>query len=337
MTPALEPAEAAAPPAWYVRAVPTSPWVRFLARRLGRLVLSLYVVVTASFLMIHLVPGDPVRSALGINAPQDLVAARRESLGLNDPLLTQYADYLRGVLTGDLGTSMISNLPVSTIIGDRLPSTASLGALAFVAVMLIAIPLGLAMAVLTRSGRRPGSELGFTSTAAAVSAIPDFLLAVGFIFVFGVSLNWLPVAGRGGAESYILPVLALALGPALALSRILRVEALRVMGEDFVRTARAKRLRVRRIYLRHVFPNALTAMLTIGGLLLGAMLIGTVLVENVFAWPGLGMTIVSAITQKDYPLVQGTILVYGAAVLLLNLLVDILLAITDPRSTIRES
>jgi len=330
---ALEPA----PPARYVGAVPTNPWVRFLARRLGRLVLSLYVVVTASFLMIHLVPGDPVRAALGLNAPPDLVAARRESLGLNDPLLTQYADYLWGVLTGDLGTSMISNLPVATIIGDRLPSTAALGVLAFGTVMLIAIPLGLGMAVLTRSGRRRGSELGFTSTAASVSAIPDFLLAVGFIFVFGVTLDLLPVAGRGGPESFILPVLALALGPALALSRILRVEALRVLGEDFVRTARAKRLRVRRIYLRHVFPNALTAMLTIGGLLLGAMLVGTVLVENVFAWPGLGMTIVSAITQKDYPLVQGTILVYGAAVLLLNLLVDIMLALTDPRSTIRES
>lgn len=326
-------------PGWLraTRARVDHPWARFLLRRLGRLVVSLAILVTASFLMIHLIPGDPVRGALGISAPVELVEARREALGLNDPLPVQYWSYLRGLATGDLGRSMISNLPVSTVIGDRLPATATLGGLAFVTVMLVAIPLGLGMAVLTRAGRRRGTELGFTGTAAAVSAIPEFLLAVGLIFGFGVTLAWLPVAGRSGPDSYLLPVLALSLGPALALARILRVEALRVLGEDYVRTARAKRLPQRLIYRRHVFPNALTALVTIGGVLLGSMLVGTVLVENVFAWPGLGFTIVNSILQKDYPLVQGVVLVYGAAVLLINLLVDVLLAIVDPRSTIRET
>jgi ABC-type dipeptide/oligopeptide/nickel transport system permease component len=313
------------------------PWMRFLARRFGRLTVSLFVLVTAAFLMIHLVPGDPVRAALGLSAPVELVEARREALGLNDPIFVQYGNYLAGLVNGDLGTSMFSNQSVAGVIADRLPNTALLGGLAFVAVLTIAIPLGLGMAVVTRAGRRRGAELGFTATGAVMSAIPEFLVGVALVAVFGVTLGWFPVAGMSGGTSLVLPVLALSLGPAMALARILRVEALRVLSEDFVRTARAKRLPRRVINRRHVFPNALTSMVTIGGLLLSAMIIGTVLVENVFAWPGLGMTIVGSILQKDYPLVQGIVLVYGAAVLLVNLLVDVLLAITDPRSTIRES
>ncbi|WP_420814346.1 ABC transporter permease [Jiangella ureilytica] len=313
-----------------------NPWARFLLRRTGRLLVSLAVLVTLAFLMIHLIPGDPVRAALGVTAPPDLVEARREALGLNDPIGVQLADYVRALFAGDLGTSMTSGVSVSETIGQRLPATASLAVAAFVVVMLAAVPLGLAMAVLTRGGRRRGAELGFTSTSAVGAAIPEFLLAVGLVFVFGVTLGWFPVAGRGDAASYVLPVVALALGPALLMARIVRVEALAVMDEDFVRTARAKRLPPLRVHLRHVFPNALTSTLTIGGLLLSGMIVGTVLVENVFAWPGMGMTIVSSILAKDYPVVQGIVLVYGAAVLLVNLVVDVLLALADPRSTIRE-
>ncbi len=314
-----------------------NPWARFLVRRFIRLAASVAVLVTLSFLMIHLIPGDPVRAALGVTAPPDLVEARRESLGLNDPLPVQYVSYLRGLVTGDLGISMISGVPVADTIGQRLPATVSLAVPAFVVVMLIAIPLGLGMAVLTRGGRRRGAELGFTSTGAVLAAIPEFMLAVGLVFVFGVTLSVLPVAGRGGAASYILPVIALSLGPAMLVARIVRVEALGVLGADYVRTARAKRLPPWRVYLRHAFPNAVTSTLTIGGLLLSGMIIGTVLVENVFAWPGMGMTIVSSILAKDYPLVQGIVLVYGAIVLLVNLVVDLLLAAVDPRSTIRDA
>nr|WP_203416219.1 ABC transporter permease [Jiangella ureilytica] len=326
----------AAPATSAVAAWVGNPWARFLLRRTGRLLVSLAVLVTLAFLMIHLIPGDPVRAALGVTAPPDLVEARREALGLNDPIGVQLADYVRALFAGDLGTSMTSGVSVSETIGQRLPATASLAVAAFVVVMLAAVPLGLAMAVLTRGGRRRGAELGFTSTSAVGAAIPEFLLAVGLVFVFGVTLGWFPVAGRGDAASYVLPVVALALGPALLMARIVRVEALAVMDEDFVRTARAKRLPPLRVHLRHVFPNALTSTLTIGGLLLSGMIVGTVLVENVFAWPGMGMTIVSSILAKDYPVVQGIVLVYGAAVLLVNLVVDVLLALADPRSTIRE-
>lgn len=313
------------------------PWVRFGVRRGGRLVVSLWALVSASFLMIHLIPGDPVRSALGPAASQALVEARRESLGLNDPLWEQYWHFLRNLVTGDLGTSITTGLPVSDVIGDRLPATVQLAVLAFVVAVGIAVPAGLVMGVLTRAGRRPRAELGFTSVSVMLAAVPEFLVAVGLVYVFAVKLAWFPVAGRGTASSYVLPVLSLAIGPAAVLARICRVELLAVLQTDYLRTARAKRLPSATIYLRHALPNAVTATITLGGLLLGGMVAGTVLVENVFGWPGLGSTIVSSILAKDFPLVQGVVLVYGVGVLLVNLAVDVALALLDPRSTIRES
>jgi len=311
-------------------------WVRFAVRRTGRLLVSVWVLITASFLMIHVIPGDPVRAALGPTAPADLVRARRASLGLDDPLLTQYLHYLRGVFTGDLGTSMTSQLPVSELISQRLPATLALAVLAFLAAVAIAIPVGAVMGALTRGGRARRSELAFTSTSMVLGTIPEFLLGVVLVYVFAVNLGWFPVAGRGGPSSYVLPVLSLAVAPAAALARILRVDMVSVLQADFVRTARAKRLPAAAIYLKHALPNALTASLTLCGLLLSSLVAGTVLVENVFAWPGLGSTIVASILDKDYPTVQGIVLVYGAGVLVINLLVDVALALLDPRSVIRE-
>ncbi|MGH4001808.1 MAG: ABC transporter permease [Pseudonocardiaceae bacterium] len=314
-----------------------SAWLSFALRRGARFVLSLWVLVTAAFLMIHLVPGDPVRAALGMDAPADLVVARREALGLDDPLLTQYWLYIRNLFAGDLGTSLGSGEPVSTLVLDRLGATIQLAVLAFVSAVVVAIPAGVAVAVATRAGRRRGTELVFAASSVLAAAIPEFLLAVGLVYVFAVKLAWVPVAGAGTVSSYVLPVLALAVGPAAILVRIIRVEMLAVLEDDFIRTARAKRLTARRIYLCHALPNALTATLTLGGLMLTTMVVGTVLVENVFAWPGLGARIVQSITSKDYPVVQAIVLVYGTLVLLVNLLVDVALALLDPRSSIREA
>jgi peptide/nickel transport system permease protein len=312
-------------------------WVRFAIRRLGRLLISLWVLVTASFLMIHLIPGDPVRASLGISAPVSLVNARREALGLNDPIWLQYVHYLRGLFTGDFGVSMTSQLPVSDVIAERLPATVQLAVLAFTVAIAVAIPLGVLMGVRTRNGRGRRSELAFTSSSVVLGTIPDFFLGVALVYVFGVHLGWLPVAGRSGPDSYVLPVVSLAVGPAVVLARIVRVEMVAVLQADYVRTARAKRLRAPAIYFRHALPNALTSSITLGGLLLSALVAGTVLVENVFAWPGLGSTIVQSILAKDYPVVQAIVLVYGTGVLLVNLAVDVALALLDPRSTIRES
>jgi peptide/nickel transport system permease protein len=314
-----------------------NPWVSFTARRLGRFVVSLWVLVTAAFLMIQLVPGDPVRSALGLTAPADLVEAKRRSLGLDEPLLTQYWHFLQGILTGDLGTSITTDLPVADTISQRFPATMLLAGAAFLVVAIVAIPLGTTMAALTRGGRRRGVEVAFTGISIVVAAVPGFLIAVCLVYVFAVRLTWLPVAGINGPSSYVLPVLALAIGPTAVMTRLVRIEVLSVLAHDYIRTARAKRLVSRRLYLRHAVPNALTATLTVGGLLLTGMVAGTVFVENVFAWPGLGSTIAQSILAKDYPVVQGTILVYGSLVLVVNLAVDVLLGMLDPRSTIRDS
>lgn len=313
-----------------------STWVRFAGRRASRLVVSLWVLVTASFLMIHLIPGDPVRGALGPTAPAALVASRRAALGLDEPILVQYLHYAGGLLTGDLGISLVSQLPVAQVIAQRLPATLELAVLAFVLALVLAIPLGVVVGSLARRRRGRAAELAFSSTTVVVGAVPEFLLGVGLVYVFGVQLGLLPVAGRSTAGSYVLPVLALALGPAAALARIMRVDVVAVLDMDYVRTARAKRLPAARVLLVHALPNALTATLTLGGLLLTSLVAGTVLVENVFAWPGLGSTIVASILGKDYPLVQGVVLVYGAGVLLVNTAVDVALALIDPRSAIRE-
>lgn len=317
--------------------VARSPWARFLLRRSARLAGSLAALVVAAFALIHLVPGDPVRASLGLTAPPELVQARRTLLGLDRPLPEQFWSYLTGLTHGDLGQSMSSGLPVASIIADRFPSTAELAVLAFLLTMVVALPLGMALGVATRDGRRRGLELGFITCSNLLLAIPNFLLAVGGVTLFAVALQALPVAGREGPSSYVLPVVALAAGPTASLALIVRVETLRVLRQDYMRTARAKRLPARLLYLRHALPNMLTSALTLGGLLLGGLVAGTVLVENVFAWPGLGTTIVGSINEKDYPLVQGVVLVLGATVLVVNLVVDLAVAAIDPRSTILEN
>src|SRR4051794_8180627 len=231
--------------------VTSHPWVRFGVRRLGRLLVSMWVLVTASFLMIHLIPGDPVRAALGPTAPAALVAAKREEMGLDDPILVQYWHYLQDLFTGDLGTSIVSQLPVSEIVSQRLPATLQLALLAFLVAVAVAVPVGVLMGVLTRRGHGRRTELAFTTSSVILGTIPDFLVAVGLVYVFGVSLGWLPVAGNDTPSAYVLPVLSLAIGPAAILSRIIRVEMVSVIEADFVRTARAKRLPARTVYLGH--------------------------------------------------------------------------------------
>jgi peptide/nickel transport system permease protein len=313
------------------------PRTHFLVRRLSRLVVSLAVLITLAFAMIHLIPGDPVRTALGPKAPLELIHARRHTLWLDRPLPNQFVHYLHGLFTGDLGTSISSNLPVSDIISTRLPNTAELAGLAFVVIMVLSVPLGMVAAVLTRDGRRRGTDLAFTSLTGLFATVPEFLLGVGLVVLFAVNLHWLPVAGKGGPQSYLLPVAALSLGSIAALARIVRAETLSVLGEDYIRTARSKQLPARLLYLRHVLPNMLTGTLTIGGLLLAGLVGGTVLVENVFAWPGLGTIVVSSVTSQDYPVAQAIVLMLGATVLVINAAVDLILGALDPRSTIADS
>ncbi|OXM43586.1 ABC transporter permease [Amycolatopsis alba] len=312
------------------------PLLVFAARRLGRLTVALLVVVIASFVLIHLIPGDPVRAALGAQAPPEVIAARTAELGLDRPLLHQFLGYVGGLTRGDLGTSLVSREEVWTIMSARLPNTLALAGLAFAVVVLLAIPAGLGMAVYTRDDRYPGVESAFTGLSATLGLVPNFVLATMLVAVFAVALRAVPVAGMAEPGSYVLPVLSLALGPAALLARIVRVEGRKVLGEDYIRTARAKRLPARLIYLRHALPGMLTATLTVGGMLLPGMVAGTVLVENVFAWPGLGSQITGAVLVKDYPVAQAVVLLLGVLVLVTNVVVDLALAVLDLRSTIRN-
>lgn len=313
------------------------PLAAFLVRRATRMVASMGALLVLTFAMIHLIPGDPVRAQLGPKAPPDLVERRRAELGLDRPLPEQFWDYLKGIFSGDLGTSSVSNLPVADVISERLPHTATLAGLAFVVIMLLSVPIGMAAAILTRDGRGRTTELAFTTTSGFFATIPEFVLGVALVYVFGVGLDWFPVAYEPGPLAYVLPVAAMSIGAIAALSRIVRAETLDVLGTDYMRTARSKRLPARLEYLRHTLPNMLTSTLTLGGLLITGLVGGTVLVENVFAWPGLGTTVVQSVVSQDYELAQAVMLLLGGAVLLSNLLVDVLLGIIDPRSTIREA
>ena len=312
------------------------PRLLFVLRRLRRFVLSLAALVVLSFLMLQFVPGDPVRAALGAGADESLVVETRAELGLDQPVTTQFVTYVGNVISGDFGTSITTRQPVTDLLSQRLPSTLGLTVAALVATLVLAIPIGLLVGIACRHGRRPALGLSFTGIAGFLSVVPEFLLAVGMVFVFAVTLGWFPVAGRYGPGSFVLPVAALAAAPAAVLARLVRVETQTAFQEGYVQTARAKRLPPHTIYVKHVLPNSLTAALTVGGLLFGALIAGTVLVENVFSWPGLGSTMVEAIVGKDYPVVQAIVLVYGAGVLLVNLVVDLLLAWVDPRSAVLE-
>lgn len=311
--------------------------VAFVVRRLVRFVVSMAAMLLVSFAMIHLIPGDPVRAALGPAAPVELIAARRAALGLDQPILTQLFTYIRNVLSGDFGTSFFSGESVGDVIADRLPNTIALAIPATVVALLVAVPLGMWAGIRTENGRSRGTETVFTSTTGVAVAIPEFLYSIALVAVFSIGLGWFPPAGKGGLDSFVLPVVALAVGPAAMIARIFRVETQRELGTDYVRLARAKRLPAARLYLRHVLPGTLTATLTVGGLLLSGLIAGSVLVESVFAWPGLGARSVESIVQKDYPVAQALILVYGAIVLIVNLLVDLLLVVLDPTSSLKET
>lgn len=313
-------------------------WIAFLVRRVGRMLLALLVVVTAAFLVLRAAGGDPVRAALGPTADLAVVEARREQLGLNDPLIVQYWNYVSGIfLRGDLGVSLITGRSVNQLVENRLPASVELAGLAFVVILVVAIPLGLFVAILTQGGRRRSVEAGFTGVTGFLASVPEYLIAVVLLITFAITFRIFPVAGMSGPASFVLPVLALAIGSSAALSRIARVEALHVLSDDYIRTARSKRLPAALVYFRHALPNMLTATLTLGGALLATMVAGSVLVEQVFNWPGMGTAFVQAIVSKDYGIVQGLAIVYAAIILVVNLLVDIVLAALDRRTTLLET
>jgi peptide/nickel transport system permease protein len=299
----------------------------YLIQRVGGAVIVVLGVVSIVFLLIHLIPGDPVDVMLGEGAtPADRVALR-SSLGLDQPLAVQFGGYLEGLLQLDLGTSFRSQRPVTELLLERLPATAWLAITSLLIAVVLALPLGMLAAVRRDTPWDTGS-MAFSMLGVS---IPNFWLGPLLILVFSLWLGWFPVSGRETAGAVVLPALTLGTGLAAILSRMVRSSLLEVLGEDYIRTARAKGLPPHRILLRHGLRNALLPVITLLGLQLGALLAGAVVTETVFSWPGIGLLTIEAIQTRDYPVVQACVLLISLTYVLVNLLTDLAYAWIDPR------
>ena len=300
---------------------------RYLLRRAIYMLPVLWLVVTVVFLLIHLVPGDPILQMLGENAPANDIAAARHAYGLDVPLPTQYVHYWGGVLHGDLGRSIRLSDTVTHAITTRYPFTLGLTLAALCVALALAIPAGVYSA--QRQDTWVDRVLGVVSLFGL--SFPNFALGPILILVFAIGLGWLPVSGATSWRHYVLP--AVTLGGALAaiLTRMVRTAMLEELSQDYIRTARAKGLGERTVVYRHALRNALVPVLTVIGLQFGALLAGAIVTETIFSWPGIGRLTISAIANRDYFLVQGCILVIGLTYVVVNLMTDLLYSVVNPR------
>jgi peptide/nickel transport system permease protein len=304
-------------------------------RILGRVVTTLpvlWVVVTVVFLMIHLVPGDPIVQMLGDGATAGDIAGLRHAYGLDVPLGTQYVRYWAGLLHGNLGQSLRLHDSVLHLILQRYPYTLALTLAATLIGVGLAIPAGVTSA--RRANRWPDSTIGFASLVGL--SFPNFALGPILILVFAIDLALLPVSGAGvGTGDFlrhlVLPAITLGSGLAAILTRMVRTSMLEELGQDYIRTARAKGLSENAVVYRHALRNALNPVLTVIGLQFGSLLAGAIVTETIFGWPGIGRLTLSAISNRDYALVQGCILAIGLSYVLVNLLTDSVYALADPR------
>ena len=300
---------------------------RTILKRLGLLLPVIWLVVSLVFLLIHLVPGDPVQQMLGEGATTTDIAALRHAYGLDIPLPLQYLHYWRGVLHGDLGRSLRLNTSVTHLVFSRYPYTMELAIPAILFAILLSLPAGIASAL--HRARWQDRSLSVVSLFGL--SFPSFALGPILILIFGIEFGWLPVSGTGSLAHLVLPVITLGSGLAAILTRMVRTTMLEELGQDYIRTARAKGLSERAVVYRHALPNAMIPLLTVLGLQFGTLLAGAIVTETIFSWPGLGRLTVSAISNRDYPLVQGCILTIGLTYVLVNLLTDVLYGVVNPR------
>ncbi len=299
----------------------------YILRRLVMLVPMLLGVSVAVFLVLHLIPGDPARMAAGPDATESDIEQIRTNYGLDRPLVAQYGIYLSKLLQGDLGESFQTLGPVTEGIVRKFPATLELA----VAGMLIAVLLGVPLGIYSALHPRGTADRLVTSFAVLGISMPGFFLGLLLMLLFASVLNWLPPTGRGTWAHLVLPSVTLGLPYVATFARLTRSSMLDVFSEDFIRTARAKGLSWRKVTYRHALRNAAIPLVTILGLDFGRLLGGAVIVETVFAWPGMGRYMVDAIMTRDVFVVQGTILVFAAAVVVINILVDVVYGLLDPR------
>ncbi len=311
----------------------------FLLRRTISFVLTLFVVSAVVFAVMNILPGDPALTILGLDATEDALAALREELSLNDPVILRYVHWVWDALRGDFGISHSFRVPVAELVVERLPLTISLA----VSGMLVTIILALALGIGAAANHRKAGDWGVMFLSQLGIAVPAFWLSILLVLLFAVKLRWLPPGGFPGwsepwaaVRALILPTVALALVQSAVLARVTRSSALEVMRLDYVRTARAMGFSRQRVLWRHVLPNALIPIVTIVGLQFAALVTGTIVIENVFYLPGLGRLIFQSIANRDLPSVQALVMLFAAIVVTANFIVDLLYLVIDPRLKTRS-
>lgn len=301
--------------------------MRHLMTRLAYMLPVVWLVVSVVFLLIHLVPGDPIQAMLGEGAAGADIQAARHAYGLDVPLPTQYVRYWSGVLHGDLGRSLRLNKPVKELVARAYPATLALALSALLIAVLLSIPAGVRSA--THRNRWDDRALSFLSLLGL--SVPNFALGPVLILLFAIALDWLPVSGAGSWRSIILPAVTMGASLAAILTRMVRTSMLEELGQDYIRTARAKGLSERAVVYRHALRNALIPVVTVIGLQFGALLAGAIVTETIFAWPGIGRLTINAISNRDYALVQGCLLCIGLTYVAVNFFTDLIYSALNPR------
>ena len=298
-----------------------------MLRRLAQSVVTLLGVSVFVFVILRVLPGDPARMLLPDGAPESAVAELNRQLGLREPLVVQYGLFLRSVARGDFGQSFQYRAPALDVVLERLPATIELALVA----MLFTVAVGVSLGILAAVRRGTRYDVAGMLLAVLGQSLPSFWLGIMLILLFGVALRWLPTSGFAGWTSLILPGLTLAAFPTALVARLTRSSMLEILYRDFIRTGRAKGLAERRVVLRHALKNAAIPVLTVIGLQIGALLGGAVITESVFAWPGMGKLIVDAIFFRDFPVVQTVLILSATVFVAINLVVDLLYTVIDPR------
>jgi len=301
--------------------------IRYLFARVAYMLPVIWLVVSVVFLLIHLVPGDPIQAMLGEGAAGTDIQAARHAYGLDVPLPTQYVRYWRGVLHGDLGKSLRLNKPVKELVAQAYPATLSLTFSALFVAILLSIPARVRSA--TRRNRWEDRALSFVSLLGL--SFPNFALGPILVLVFAIRLDLLPVSGAASWRNLVLPAITMGASLAAILTRMVRTSMLEELGQDYIRTARAKGLPERDVVYRHALRNALIPVVTVIGLQFGALLAGAIVTETIFAWPGIGRLTISAISNRDYSLVQGCLLCIGLTYVAVNFFTDLVYSALNPR------
>lgn len=300
--------------------------LKYIVKRVIGVIPTLIIVTTFVFFFVRLIPGDPARLVAGPQATLEDVEVVREELGLNKPILTQYADYVTGLFHGDLGMSLRTKRPVATEVSLRYMNTVKLTVFSLVWSVIVGVLIGV------WSGKHRSRWQDYTGMTLAISGIsmPSFWIGFLLIMVFSVNLKWFPTTGADSWKSFILPAIALGTSIAAIIARFTRSSIIEVMKEDYIRTARAKGLREKSVIWKHAFRNAMISVVTVVGLQFGFLLGGSVVTESVFAFPGLGSLLVESVNYRDYNVIQSLILIFSLHFILINLVVDILYALLNP-------